>query len=104
METGTFVTVVRDRLPREIRDGSPDMPCPDPHRVLDGFEERRTRELANLQFEVTELRLEFKQEMQRLRTDIGREFAERSADSMQWAMLFWIGQVLAIAGIVSWLR
>jgi hypothetical protein len=42
--------------------------------------------------------------LEKLRADMHRDRAESSADAMRWAMLFWIAQAVAVAGIVSALR
>jgi hypothetical protein len=105
MEASGFVTVVRDRLARDGGIAPREMLQRDVKRVVvDGFDHRRDEELANLQYEVTELRRELREEMQRLRTDMAFQLAERSADSLKWAMLFWVGQAVAVAGVVSALR
>jgi len=68
--------------------------------TVERFEHRRD-ELANLQYEMTELGRELREQMQTLRADIRRDLAECSTDSMKWAMLFWVAQAVAVAGIVS---
>jgi hypothetical protein len=105
MAATAFVTVVRDRLADHGDDTAKEMlHSGEVNRLtVERFEHRRD-ELANLQYEMTELGRELREEMQKLRADIRRDFAERSADSMKWAMLFWVAQAVAVAGIVSALR
>jgi hypothetical protein len=106
MAASAFVTVLPDRLSIDGNDT--------PQQQLQSLnvsrlpaervEHRRAEELANLQYEMSELGRELREEMQKLRTDIRLDLAECSAESMKWAMLFWVGQALAVAGIVSALR
>lgn len=106
MEGSAFVTVLRDRPSKDGNDPpQQQLHSPNVNRLTaERFEHRRAEELANLQYEMSELGRELREEMQKLRADIRLDLAERSADSMKWAMLFWVGQVMAVAGIVSALR
>lgn len=106
MAATAFVTVVRDRLADHGDDTAQDMlHSGELNRLtVERFERRRSEELANLQYEMTELGRELREEMQKLRADIRLDLAERSADSMKWAMVFWVGQAMAVAAIVSALR
>ena len=105
MEATAFVTVLRDRLAGDGDETRQDPHVGDVNRVTaERFEHRRSEELANLRYEITELGRELREEMEKLRVDIRHDLAERSADSLKWAMLFWVGQAVAIAGIVSALR
>jgi hypothetical protein len=106
MEASAFVTVLRDRLSSDGGDTPQSLlHSPNVNRLTaESFEHRRGEELANLQYEVAELRRELHGELQKLSAQIRLDLAERSADSMKWAMLFWVGQAVAVAGIVSALR
>jgi len=106
MEATAFVTVLRDRLAGDGDDTWQDvLHGGDLNRLTaERFEHRRSEELANLQYEITKLGRELREEMEKLRADIRHDLAERSADSLKWAMLFWVGQAVAVAGIVSALR
>jgi hypothetical protein len=101
-----FVTVLPDRLSSDGNESpQPLLHSSNVNRLTtERFEHRRGEELANLQYEMSELGRELREEMQKLRADIRLDLAERSADSMKWAMLFWVGQAMAVAGIVSALR
>jgi tRNA U54 and U55 pseudouridine synthase Pus10 len=106
MAATAFVTVVRDRLADHGDDTAKEMlHSSEVNRLTaERFEHRRVEELANLQYETTKLGRELREEMQKLRAEIRLDLAERSADSMKWALLFWVGQAVAVAGIVSALR
>ena len=105
MEASGFVTVVRDRLARDGGTASPEIPHTNGNwMAADDFEHRRDEELGNLQYEVTELRRELREEMRKLRTDMAFQLAACRADSLKWAMLFWVAQAVAVAGVVSALR
>ena len=57
--------------------------------ITDRFERRLTEEFGKLRLEMNGLRT---------------EMARQHADLMKWAMLFWVGQAAAVAGIVVVLR
>ena len=106
MEATAFVTVVRERL-----DDDGDLTLQDMlhagevNRLMAQRVERRAGEaLADVHDEIAALRRELREEMQKLRADIRLDGVERSADSLKWGMLLWVGQALAVAGIVSALR
>jgi hypothetical protein len=100
MAATAFVTVVRDRL---APDDAPLAAGGADQRLL-GDIERRGGDLGNLQYEISEVRRELREQLQLLRADMRRDLAESNADALRWAILFWIGQAVAVAGIVSALR
>ena len=106
MEATAFVTVLRERLDSDRDDPPQDMLHAGemPRLMAERFAPGHGEELADLQYQISEFRRELREEMRQLRTDLRLDVAERSADAMRWAMLFWVSQVVAIAGIVSVLR
>mgnify|MGYP003345586327 FL=1 len=79
--------------------------------VVERFERRLTEELSKVRQEVSQLRDDvaaqriglvhvegtLRQEILGLRHD----FVAQRADLLKWCFLFWIGQVVAVAGIMS---
>ena len=60
------------------------------------FERRLAQELAGL-----EIRL--RQEMQDGFTALRKELSELRAETLKWSFVFWIGQLAAIAGLLSFM-
>jgi len=60
------------------------------------FERRLAQEVAGL-----EIRL--RQEMQDGFTALRRELSELRAETLKWSFVFWIGQLAAIAGLLSFM-
>ena len=56
---------------------------------------------ADLRQEMTALGAALRQEMTTLGADLRQEMAAGRVDLFKWCFLFWIGQVLAISGIVG---
>ena len=92
----------------------------DPDEVLlsvatDRFERRLSEECGKQRAETGQLRLEvvtqgaqIRTDMAELRADMAEKFADarvdaasRHRDLLKWALMFWIGQATAVAGIVS---
>src|SRR5688500_16174815 len=96
MAATALVTVVRDRVADHGNATAQQMlHSGEVNRLTaERLEPRRAEELANLQYEMTKLGRDLREEMQKLRAEIRRDLAERSADSMKWALLFWVGQAV----------
>ena len=104
MEATAFVTVLRDRLGADDAAQASLGPGAVHQGMLGAIDRGRDEELASLHYEMTELRRDLREGLEKLRADMHRDRAESSADAMRWAMLFWIAQAVAVAGIVSALR
>jgi hypothetical protein len=76
------------------------------------FERRLVEEVSGLRVQIAQLGAELRQQMAAMRADLRQEIATMSADLRQEmaagrvdlfkrCFLFWIGQVLAISGIVG---
>ena len=68
--------------------------------VLSLAGERFERRLAQ---EVAGLEIRLRQEMQDGFTALRRELSELRAESLKWSFVFWIGQLAAIAGLLSFM-
>jgi hypothetical protein len=67
-----------------------------------------TREIADLRVEMAEQDSVTRLEIAKLRLDMSEQFAEsrvhteaRHRELLKWALVFWVGQAAAVAGIVS---
>lgn len=90
--------------------------------ATDRFERRLSEEVANLragdsaiQLEIANLRVDMsgqdaatRLEIAKLRLDMSEQFADsrvhteaRHRELLKWALVFWVGQAAAVAGIVS---
>ena len=99
MTAANHATVLRDRFGDDGYDALDEMIALRQQNLLTGdvFEARFASEFS-------QLRTELRGEMQQLRADIRVDLAERSAELMKWAMLFWVAQAAAVAGIITALR
>lgn len=99
MEATQYAARLRERLGNDGYDALEEMIRVSQANLLtvERFDARLTSELS-------QLRSELRGEMQQLRADIRIDLAERSAELMKWAMLFWVAQAAAVAGIVVALR
>ena len=104
MEATAFVTVLPDRLGAEDAPQASLAAGAVHQRMLGDIDPWRGEDLASLHYDMTELRRDLREELEKLRADLHRDRAESSADAMRWALLFWIAQAVAVAGIVSALR
>jgi hypothetical protein len=68
--------------------------------VLSLAGERFERRLAQ---EVAGLEIRLRQEMQDGFTALRRELSELRAETLKWSFVFWIGQLAAIAGLLSFM-
>jgi hypothetical protein len=76
------------------------------------FERRLVEEASSLRVHIAQLGADLRQEMATMRADLRQEVTVLGADLRQemaagrvdlfkWCFLFWIGQVLAISGVVG---
>lgn len=83
-------------------------------RSVERYERRLAEHVSSLRVEMTQLRAELRQDMTTLGSDLRREMATLGSDLRQemanqrfdllkWSFLFWIGQVVAMAGIITML-
>ena len=56
---------------------------------------------AELRQEVASVRVDLRQDMTTMGADLRQEIATGRVDLFKWCFLFWIGQVLAITGIMG---
>jgi hypothetical protein len=56
---------------------------------------------ADLRQEMAAMGADLRQEMATMRADLRQEIAAGRVDLFKWCFLFWIGQVLAISGIMG---
>ena len=95
MSAANYATVLRERLGDE---------------GFEALDEMMRIWLENLltverfESEMMQLKAVLRGEMQQLRADIRVDIADRSAELMKWAMVFWVAQAAAVAGIVAALR
>jgi hypothetical protein len=68
--------------------------------VLSLAGERFERRLAQ---EVAGLEIRLRQEMQDGFTALRKELSELRAETLKWSFVFWIGQLAAIAGLLSFM-
>ncbi|MBI3585090.1 MAG: hypothetical protein HY096_14230 [Nitrospinae bacterium] len=75
------------------------------------FERRLAEEVAKIRVEIASLRTELKSETASLRTELKSETASLKtemalfkAEIIKWMFLFWVGQLVIIAGMIKWLR
>ncbi|MBI5286953.1 MAG: DUF1640 domain-containing protein [Deltaproteobacteria bacterium] len=64
------------------------------------FDKRITEETSKLDKRITEEMAKIRVEMGALRTDI----ASSKAEIIKWMFLFWIGQLVVIAGLLKFIR
>ena len=80
--------------------------------AVDRFDRRLTEELSALRVEMTRelasVRVDVGREIGSLRAEVGRDIGALRADlgaaraeQLKWSFVFWIGQVMAVAGIVT---
>jgi hypothetical protein len=59
---------------------------------------------SELRGEMGDLKSELRGDMHKFRADFRVDMADLKAELLKWAMLFWVAQAAAVAGIVSALR
>ena|SRR5437762_8602870 len=71
------------------------------------FERRLIEETGKLRLEMTremtQLRLEMTHGMAEMKTDLREDIAAARIDILRWSFLFWIGQVAAVMGLLTFL-
>jgi hypothetical protein len=76
--------------------------------MVDRFERRLSEEISALRIEMhkgfADIRSEFHGELGQLRAEMHAGFASVRVDSVRWAFLFWIGQLGAMAGLLTYLK
>jgi hypothetical protein len=66
-----------------------------------GLEEKLAQQGASLRAEIAAVRTDLKSDMQEGFASIRQEMATNRFELLKWSFLFWIGQVLAIVGLVG---
>ena len=67
----------------------------------DRFERRLVEEISSVRMQVTQVEASLRQDMARMGNDIRHDMASNRVELLKWCFLFWVGQVVAIAGIMS---
>ena len=65
------------------------------------FERRLVEEVSGLRVQIAQLGADLRQEIATMGADLRQEMAAGRVDLFKWCFLFWIGQLLAISGIVG---
>ena len=96
-EEGTFalVEVVQDAR-RDWRDDVLAI-------AADRFERRLTDEVGRLRTEMAHLRSEMREEMVRMDSGLRQEISSTRTEILRWSFVFWIGQLAAMAGLLSFM-
>lgn len=68
-----------------------------------GLRQETTEVGSRLRQEMTELRSSLRQEITALGGNLRQEMASQRVDLLKWSFLFWIGQVVAMTGIITML-
>ena len=68
---------------------------------ISGVREQITQVEASLRREMTEIGAAIRRDMAELFTGIRQDMASGRVELLKWCFLFWIGQVVAIAGIMG---
>jgi len=80
----------------------------------DRFERRLVEEIASVRLQIaqveasirqdmTEMGASIRQDMTQMGADLRQEMASGRVDLLKWCFLFWIGQVVAVAGVMGML-
>lgn len=65
------------------------------------FERRLVEELSRLRVEMAQQGAGLRQEMSQLGASLRAEMAAGRVEMIRWSFLFWVGQVIAIAGLMG---
>jgi hypothetical protein len=95
-------------LDRSHRDGRADVIA----ACTDRFERRLVEEMSGVRAQIAQLEASLRREMTEMGAAIGRDMADMCAgirqdmatgrvELLKWCFLFWVGQVVAIAGIMG---
>ena len=75
--------------------------------AVDRFEYRLTSEISALRLDVARelsgLRQDVTREIAAVRQDVTRDLSGVRVEWLEWSFLFWIGQVAAMAGLLSFM-
>ncbi|HWI17407.1 MAG TPA: hypothetical protein VNT81_06660 [Vicinamibacterales bacterium] len=76
--------------------------------ATDRFERRLAEECAGVRSDISELRVEMVQQDSATRVEMAQQFAAarihseaRHQELLKWAIVFWVSQAAAVAGIVT---
>lgn len=69
----------------------------------DRFERRLVEEIAGVRLHITQVEASIRQDMTRMGAALRQEMAAGRVELLTWCFLFWIGQVVAVAGVMSML-
>ena len=58
---------------------------------------------ADLEKQISEVKTDLEKQIASLRTEFKTDLAEAKADLIKWMFLFWIGQVVAVFGLIKFL-
>lgn len=65
------------------------------------FERRLVDECSGLRVQMAQLGADLRREMGEMRIDLRDEIATGRVELFKWCFLFWIGQVLAVGGLMG---
>lgn len=68
------------------------------------FERRLTEEVSRLDKRITEEISRLDKRITELEKKIEVEIANVKAEIIKWMFLFWVGQIVVIAGLIKWIR
>jgi hypothetical protein len=69
--------------------------------ALERFERRLVEELSVLRVETARGNATLREEVARECATVRREIADNRVELIKWSFLFWVGQVIAIVGLVG---
>ena len=69
--------------------------------ALERFERRLTEEVAGVRVSMAQCESGLRLEIGKLREELRKEMADLRFDLLKWSFAFWIGQVIAVAGIMG---
>ena len=65
------------------------------------FDRRLVEEVSGLRVQIAQVESSIRQDMAQLRASLREDIATGRVDLFTWCFLFWVGQVLAIGGMLS---
>ena len=68
---------------------------------VERFERRLVEEISKVRIEIVQGNAALRQETAALGHGLRREMAAHRVEFLKWSFIFWIGQVVAVAGVVS---
>ena len=84
-------------LDRAHREGRADVIA----ACTDRFERRLVEEIAVVRLQIAQVETSIRRDMAEMGASIRQEMASGRVELLKWCFLFWIGQVVAIAGIMG---